>query len=407
MSLSREAPTRGQFDLDSFPDLVFVVRAADLQLLDVNERALAVLGWPTDALVGKPLDEFGIGDDIDFDALLGSALENRTVHFDIDLPLANGGQRSFNFAASAAGPDRDTYLFVGREMEALTQAHSQLSALLKLADLTDDIFVVSDRLGVVTYANAAASRTHGMQEFVGRHVSEFVHEDDTGFRTLIAAVLNGEERSEARVLARREDGSPFTLEVRMVYHADSDRWFTVERDMSDAVAQERQMAALTADLRTRATTDELTGLANRAALNEILDSAIASSEPFALLLLDMDDFKSVNDDLGHAAGDEFLQCVARRIEGVVGSAGRAARLGGDEFVVYLPDHDGPAAAEVANRVVQAISEPYAVSGERVMRSCSIGVAARAQGDDSSAVLRKADRAAYAAKHRGRDRYVLH
>lgn len=383
-----------------------------MTVLGANTNTFAELGWSEEQVIGKTLGDLGIAS-IDYMTTLRESLAGGgTTYFDRDVPLANGGMRGYNFAAREVvddapnAGDASTFLLIGRSMAALTHAHSQLAALLMLADLTDDIFVVSDRLGVVSYANAAAARLHGATDFVGRHVSDFVHEDDTGFEKLVGAVLNNEERAEARVLARRGDGSSVVLGVRMIFHPASNRWFTVERDVSETVAQERRLEALAADLRIQAATDELTGVANRTALSEALTGAIEFDEPFAVLLLDMDDFKSVNDTLGHAAGDEFLQCVAQRLQGAAGSRDLVARLGGDEFVVYLPGVGSSAAAEVANRMIESISQPYAIAGTQISRSCSIGVAVRESGEDMSAVLRKADRAAYRAKHEGRSRFVV-
>lgn len=294
-----------------------------------------------------------------------------------------------------------------RPVEGSADHRAQVAALLKLADMTDDILVVSNRVGIVTYANAAATRTHGLEDFVGHHVSEFVVEGDKGFETLIAAVLNHEERAEARVQAVRADGSVITLEVRMVFDHESDRWFTTERDVTAAVVQEQRMEVLAADLRRRATTDDLTGVANRSALNETLERAIDQDEAFSLLLLDMDDFKSVNDTLGHAVGDQFLRHVAGRLQAAVSPADLVARIGGDEFVVYLPGVDSSSAADVASRILESVSKPFAIGPNEITRSCSIGIAAREADDDISAVLRKADKAAYSAKHQGRSRFALY
>ena len=145
-------------------------------------------------------------------------------------------------------------------------------------------------------------------------------------------------------------------------------------------------------LRRRASHDPLTGLANRALLHERI--AAADGE-VALLYLDLDGFKPVNDRLGHAAGDEVLRLVARRLEGCVRAGDTVARLGGDEFALLVSD----GAEEVAERVRVAFDDPFTVDGHRLPVGASVGVATGAA--DADALLAAADRAMYAVKRHAR------
>ncbi len=395
-------------ELDSHPDLVAVVAAPEMEIIDVNAQGARELGWSAEDMIGKLIVEFGDPSDRELNpVLVEQALRGETARFDRRVRNADGEWRTYNFAARTIDNEPGRFLLVGRDMGALAHSESRLADLLKLADLTDDLFVVSDRDGYVTYVNEAVHRLHGDGKIVGRHLTEFVHDDDRGFFTLLDAVHDKDKRAEARVLAKCQDGSPLMLGVKTIYDDETKRWFTVERDISETIAQERRMQELTTDLRRRATTDTLTGVANRAALNEILDQSVADGTPFALLLLDMDDFKSVNDTLGHAAGDEFLRCVAQRLQRAVKLTDVVARLGGDEFVVYLPDVDCKDASSVAARMIDAVGQHYSINGHSLTRSCSIGVAVWEEGDDVSAILRKADRAAYRAKHEGRSRFIVY
>lgn len=394
-------------EFQNLPDLVLLVEGPTMIVVDVNDHAARELGWSRDDMLGRSLSEFGDPDDRDLNpTLIERVLAGDTVHFDRRLRTADGDWRTLNFAARMLDLDQRRCLLVGRALESLALSHSRLAGLLKLADLTDDVFVVCDQAGYITYANEAAARIHGEQEFVGRHLTEFVHEDDTGYVGLLEAYNREDSRTEGRVLGRRADGSAIPFGVRTVYDRASQHWFTVERDISNDIEQERKMAQLTTDLRRRATTDALTGVANRAAWNEVLAQAVEAGEPFAVLLMDMDDFKSVNDTLGHAAGDEFLRCVAQRIQRAVKLTDVVARLGGDEFVIYLPNVGSEEAAEVADRMIEAVGQHYSINGHPLTRSCSIGVAVWEPGDDASAILRKADRAAYRAKHEGRSRFSV-
>jgi diguanylate cyclase (GGDEF)-like protein len=182
-----------------------------------------------------------------------------------------------------------------------------------------------------------------------------------------------------------------------------------------AVAFNGMAAALQDSHRTltyRATHDDLTGLANRAALAERL---AASFEPGSglrtrdegLLFIDIDDFKDVNDSLGHEGGDALLVQLAGRLRASVRSHDLVARLGGDEFAVVVLDNDdgSPATGRVAERIYEALREPFLIGGLSLRVSLSMGVVQRtADMADVTELLRQADSAMYRAKHGGKARY---
>ncbi|MHB8893510.1 MAG: diguanylate cyclase domain-containing protein, partial [Candidatus Limnocylindrales bacterium] len=150
----------------------------------------------------------------------------------------------------------------------------------------------------------------------------------------------------------------------------------IERRVADRTAE---LSLATRELGRRALHDELTGLPNRALMWEHLAHRVelADRRPteFAVLFLDIDTFKAVNDTLGHAAGDQLLVDVASRLRGVLRAGDTAARVGGDEFVVLLDDvATKDAAVLVAERVREALGEPYEIGGQRLIATASIGVA---------------------------------
>ena len=152
------------------------------------------------------------------------------------------------------------------------------------------------------------------------------------------------------------------------------------------------------DQRDLAHTDELTGLPNRRALLTALDTAFESGAPVALLLLDLDRFKEVNDTLGHHVGDRLLRLVSERLREAVRGRGTVARLGGDEFAVLLPGGDAADAAAVADQLVAALEQPFPLADLQVGVGTSIGVAAApGDADGPAELLQRADVAMYAAK----------
>ncbi len=156
--------------------------------------------------------------------------------------------------------------------------------------------------------------------------------------------------------------------------------------------------------------DTLTGLANRLHITDLLERALKSHigqpQPCALLLLDLDRFKAVNDTLGHPVGDQLLQQVAGRLTQIVGDKGQVGRLGGDEFQIVLPQITQPEKLSgIANAIILSLAKPFAIEGEQVRVGSSIGIAvSEGQGVSASALVRNSDLALYAAKDAGRGVY---
>jgi diguanylate cyclase (GGDEF)-like protein len=156
--------------------------------------------------------------------------------------------------------------------------------------------------------------------------------------------------------------------------------------------------------RHQATHDPLTGLANRSLLDVVLENALPVSsgpEPLCMVLCDLDNFKRVNDSWGHAAGDDLLRVIARRLEGSVRPDDVVARISGDEFVLLLKDTSDVVAGEVADRVMAAVVAPVRLpGGDVVVPAMSMGVAAHEQGESAGRLMSRADQAMYRAKALG-------
>lgn len=168
-------------------------------------------------------------------------------------------------------------------------------------------------------------------------------------------------------------------------------------------------AHLMKELRHLAYHDSLTDLPNRSLLREKADLALeVKGRPVALLFIDLDGFKTVNDSLGHLAGDELLRLIARRLTGCLRLEDTVARLGGDEFAILLPGADEETAVQVTDRVTGALSRPFPVAGHEVYVYASIGIAISQPGAAVTAddLLRNADVAMYSAKGLGQGRHAL-
>lgn len=161
-------------------------------------------------------------------------------------------------------------------------------------------------------------------------------------------------------------------------------------------------------LQLQATTDPLTGIANRRRLDEELQRLVAQArrhdQPFSVILVDLDNFKAVNDSLGHDVGDEVLVATVERLQSAVRASDLQGRWGGEEFLLLAAQTDHPAACALAERCRQAIRESP-LYGDTVRMTASFGVATLGPGDDVRLLLRRADLALYTAKSEGRDRVV--
>ena len=174
----------------------------------------------------------------------------------------------------------------------------------------------------------------------------------------------------------------------------------------------QQLETSRSQLEHDATHDPLTGLGNRALYSERVRQAIHAApttpDRTAVLCIDIDDFKTVNDSLGHAAGDRMLQEIGHRLRSVVRRADSVARLGGDEFAVLVHDEPAEAALEVADRLLAEISKPIVLDAHTVTHpSASIGIAFGAPEESVDSLLRDADVAMYIAKNNGKGRWEVY
>ena len=163
---------------------------------------------------------------------------------------------------------------------------------------------------------------------------------------------------------------------------------------------QREAACLTVELHQQARTDNLTGLANRAGFVEALGDALErGTQDVGVVFLDLDGFKTVNDQLGHLAGDELLIAVAARLEDLLGAEGLVARYGGDEFTVVIAETTEIEMADVKRRINDAFHDPFVIADHPTTIRASVGVSHAPPGTSLNAALREADDAQYRAKRR--------
>ncbi len=276
--------------------------------------------------------------------------------------------------------------------------------------------------GRIVRANRALGELfgHPTEQLIGRTVHGFGHPDDDDIRLADRAAIASGALERSSYVKRHLDGSgqPVWLKVS-TSRIDSRGRPLFLSHFVDVTTQEQA----TRRVAHAATHDPLTGLANRSRLMELLAEALPDrhvpdgAEPegagrppvaadVALLFIDLDDFKVVNDSLGHETGDQVLRVAGRRLANAVRPGDQVARFGGDEFVVLCTGLDQDAVPALCDRLLQVLSEPVEMDGRLLEVGASIGVA-RAEDDASPAtLLRDADAAMYAAKRAGRSRYMV-
>lgn len=267
--------------------------------------------------------------------------------------------------------------------------------------MLDAVFVV-DRDNAIVFVSDACEALLGYQacELIGTPITRYMHPDDLeATRASIVRVMNGQPHFDFRNRYIRKDGAVVHILWAAFWSDEVGARIGVARNVTALTEAEQELRFL-------AHHDPLTRLSNRSLFNQRLAAALQAAQrqqqPLALLFLDVNGFKAINDLYGHALGDRVLCAVARRLESCVGSSGTVARMGGDEFTILLTDsYTAAAVSERMAQILAVMAEPLGDAfGGLAMPSCSIGVACYpADGLDADALLSHADGDMYEKKRR--------
>ena len=269
----------------------------------------------------------------------------------------------------------------------------------------------TDADGRLIYLSSSALSKFGEGvQVIGEHLGkllETVLEEEEHASRPVSFLLGARNRfADLPVRVLTAKGEVFWSLTGIPYFDESSRFLGYRggaKDVTSAFARQRDASRL-------AEFDSLTGLANRhrmlKRLTAMLTAFKAAKRSCALLMLDLDRFKQVNDTLGHPAGDDLLKQVSQRLQRIVTGTGEIGRLGGDEFQIIIPDVDDRGQlAELAQRIIQMISQPYSIEGKRAIIGASLGIAiAPYDGLEIDELIKSADLALYAAKGGGRGQY---
>lgn len=366
--------------------------------------------------------------------------DDAAIYAAIDANLADGAVHTANARQIPLSESRDTLVLrCGTVLERVTlpqyargraigrvysyrditeRLHSQ--ARLQLAakvfeSATDAIFITDHNQWIIS-TNPSFERLTGYteQEMLNKHLRDVFAEDAAPsqcleqIEQLVAASLS-EGSWEGELWNRHKDGHAYLCRISLVRVVDKDdkplHYIVYFRDRTETYTAKQKIEQL-------AFTDPLTGLPNRLLLTERINQAISladrNKETFAILFLDLDHFKQINDSLGHPFGDRVLIEVTERLKNCIRQVDTAARLGGDEFVLLLQQADANGAAHCARRVLEELSRPFNLDDMTFTVTSSIGGALYpADGETMEDLVKNADSAMYHVKDRGRSDFSFY
>ncbi len=372
---------------------------------------LLTVGWALRSWILNPIaslrtstDKIGTGDFEIEPAIQGTG---EIAHLSQSFTRMAEFVRNSNLELEDKVRERTTELT--EEITERKRAEAELLRFKNVLDNTLDIIFMFDPESLrFVYVNQGAvlSMGYSQEELLGMtpyQIKPLISEPK--FRQLIAPLLSGEQSSlRFDTVHRRKDGTDFPVNIflQLVTQSDGSRLFiTIVHDVTEKKKSEELIWQ-------QANFDTLTGLPNRRMFHDRLEQEIKKSHrsglPMALMLLDLDRFKEVNDTLGHAQGDVLLVEAARRITECVRESDTVARLGGDEFTVILSEvGDTHSVEHIAQKIIERLAAPFQLLQETVFVSASVGITLYPNdAQDVDVLIKNADQAMYVAKNSGRN-----
>ncbi len=380
----------------------------------LNLQAMHMIGYLADELVGKPFlplvcdpDRDAVAD-IQARRLQGAAVPSS---YEACVVRRDGELRHWRIHETSVFWEGEVaVLKIFEDISAQKVADIKLRELSSIVEHSADAISLSSPAGVIRYVNRAFERMYGYEagEIVGRTYSLLKSgTQDEDFYVRMWEVITSGRDFQAQLVNRRKNGDLCHVYKTITPILDGEgnivSYTSVDKDFNAEVIARSEIEHL-------ALHDSLTGLANRSLFADRVRQAIARARrqdsSFAVLYIDLDDFKPINDRYGHKAGDAALQEVSRRLKDCTRAMDTVARIGGDEFAIVLETDGRANAIAAARKIVDAVRDPIPIGELHGRLGASIGVSVFPyDGDDSAGLLRGADEAMYHAKRLGKNRAI--
>jgi len=392
---------------------------ADLETVEVNDSLCDMLGYTREEMLGKKPFDFVDEENLQiFKKQTAKIPGTAHRHYDIVLKSKSGEDVYTRFNATTIKEENGSvvsaFAFVtnitGLKLAegALIEAKERMEQLYRV--IPSAIFTV-DKGGIVNSFNKKAEEITGYtaEEVIGNRCTVFALEPCTNKCGLFSGNFKAPVQAKECTI-KRKDGEIRTILKNADLFKDANGNILGGVESFEDITERKQTEKM---LNYMAYYDSLTSLPNRMLLNDRLTLALSyahrNKEMLAVMFLDLDNFKTINDTLGHTIGDKLLQSVSRRLSGCLREGDTIARLGGDEFVLLLPQiqHEEDA-AKVAKKVLESLKPPFSYEGQDLHVTTSIGISLYPHdGKDVQTLLKNADAALYRAKEEGKNNYQLY
>jgi diguanylate cyclase (GGDEF)-like protein/PAS domain S-box-containing protein len=381
-------------------------------IAEANQAAERFYGYSRRALLAMKIDEINVLPSEDIKTSIAKAMEAKCLHFEFKHRLASGELRDVEVYSGPIELGGKTMLYsIVHDITDRKLGEASLRRFTSIFGAISEGVMVVDSENTIVEVNPAFTEITGYipEDVIGKtpQIMKSGRHDDAFYREMWLS-LQTYGRWQGEIWDKRKNGEIFP------------EWLTINT-IYDEQGNVRERVALFSDITKKkeaeeqvwrqANFDELTGLPNRSMFRDRLEfeirKAVRSGASFALLFIDLDRFKEVNDTLGHETGDKLLVEAANRIVSTVRESDTVARLGGDEFTVILSDLGGNAHVEtIASTIIQKLAEPFHLNKESAYVSGSIGITLYpSDAQDSSELLKNADQAMYVAKSLGKNRFA--
>ncbi len=396
--------------VENVSDLILVIdRSGKIEYISPSLQV--IIGYLPEDYIGKYLDEILSEEEIT--KLQGSNIQNAHL-VPITFSIKNNNGRNVLLEGKAVflpgRQDTDRFIVLVQDITERNKAENKLleseERYRKLVEYSPETTLIHINRKVV-YANRAGLELVGaqhMEQVIGRDVLDFIYHTDLNqaVNRMIKVQEGVSEINEYRIL--RLDGSIIYVEIlafQTTYEGE-EAVQVIIRDISKRKKAEEQVQFL-------AYYDSLTGIANRNLLYEHLREAVVRNESkgltFAVLFLDLDRFKVINDTYGHSFGDLLLQQVSKRLMNTLGEEGEIFRYGGDEFIIVLNTNEADKVSQTAEKIICTLASPFVIKDRQMFISTSIGISVFPKdGENVEALIQNSDIAMYNAKENGKNTY---